>query len=129
MAKLNAPYRCVLFEKGDTVVYRHGELFEKTILTIEDTELKQVGIFMIQQLKFVGRPVDITALSNYYEPVGESAEKYKDGLKYYNETKAKVMQEKATKTGSKVHSGFGRRIKQDDTLTEDDLKFKIIKKK
>ena len=124
MAK-NQTYRCVLFEKGDKVIPKYSELFEKVVLEIEDTELKTVGIFTVQQLKFKGKPLDITDLSNYYEPAAESIEKYKDGLKYYNDTKVRITQQKDKSTG-KVLGGFRR--SKDDTLTEDDLKFKIIKR-
>jgi hypothetical protein len=126
MAK-KSDYKCTLYEKGDKVKSRFKNLFDTDIvLEIEDTELKYVGIFPTQFLKFKGKSRDITDLSNYYEPTLETIEKYKDGFKYFDEVKVKI-QEKAARTGVKVYSGFKRGT--DNTLTEDDLKFKIIKKK
>ena len=128
MAK-KSDYKCTLYFKGDKVKSRFKNLFDSDIvLEVEDTELKYVGIFATQFLKFVSRPRDITDLSNYFEPALETIEKYKDGLKYFEEQKVKTIGEKSMNTGAKVHSSFGRRVKQDNTLTEEDLKYKIIKR-
>ena len=124
-------YKCVLYEPGDKVKARYKNLFdEDIILEIEATEVKYVGIFPTQFLKFVGKKADITDLSNYFEPAGETIDKYKDGLVYFNEVKTKTSNStnKSDTPHKKVLSGF-KRVSKDDTLTEEDLKFKIIKKK
>jgi len=125
MAK-KSEYKCVLYEKGDKLVSKFNNLFdEKLILEVEDTELKYVGIYPTLFIKFVGKPKDISDLSNYYVPAGETIEKYKDGLKYFNEAKVKAKSEKSSKT----EITFTRRFNpKTDSLTAEDLKPRIMPK-
>jgi hypothetical protein len=119
-------YKLVLFDKGDKVRPKNKDLFDQQpVYEIEDTELKYVGVFPTLFLKFVGKPKNITDLSNYFEPAAETIEKYKDGLIYFNESKVNKKQESktGTKSSANVHGFTGRsRAKQDNTLTEEDLK-------
>lgn len=116
MAKGNS-YNCILYNIGDKVMEKHGST---EILEIEATDLRYVGIFPCLFLKFKDKPEDIGNFSNLYMPAGESIEKYKDGLKYFNEVKVLKQKEQSVK-GSRVLSGFTRRVKQDNTLTAEDL--------
>lgn len=103
MAK--STYQCVLYDKGDKVQSKFPTLFEKPILEIEETYFTYVGIYPTLILKFVGQPKNITDLSNYFEPAGDTIEKYKDGLVYFKETKAgtaKTTTAKGIKTRSEI---------------------------
>jgi len=113
-------YNCVLYEPGDKVVERYGsdEIFE-----IESTELKYIGIFPCLFLKFKGVSYDSTKFSNLFIPAAETIEKYKDGLKYFNEVTVTNKIEKRIKS-----SVTFKKPKQSNVLTEEDLKPKVITK-
>lgn len=83
-------YNCILYEIGDKVMEKHGST---KVLEIEAVNLKYIGIFPTQFLKFKDKPIDIGAFSNLYIPAAETIEKYKDGLKYYNEVKVDAYRE------------------------------------
>jgi len=120
-------YQCVLYEPGDKVRSRFLTLFgDDDIQEIESTEFKHVGIFPCLFLKFVGKANDISDLSNYYLPAAETVEKYKNGLVYYNEVKVKKQTKERVSSNSTVHSTFARQLKRDNTLTEEDLKPRVL---
>lgn len=120
-------YKCILYEKGDKVKSRFNNLFDsETVYEIEDTEFKYVGLFPTLFLKLVGKPRDITDLSNYYIPAEETIEKYKDGLKYFNETKVTSQKTRGTKTPNTSTFKPNFRRSKDNTLTEEDLKPRVM---
>jgi len=124
-------YHCILYDIGDKVKPKFGTLFpDDPALEIEDTELKYVGIFPTLFLKFKGKAKDITDLSNYFVPADETIEKYKDGLVYFQEEKVGIAKKQSsTKAGAKTHITFQRRFNPKvDTLTEEDLKPKVMPK-
>lgn len=124
MTKQNS-YNCVLYEVGDKVKERYGN---EEVLEIENTDLKYVGIFPTLFLKFVGKPLDVGHFSNLFIPAAETEEKYKDGLKYFEEVKVHP-----DKRGFRDHTRsyqsitFKRFNPKAYVLTEEDLKPKIIK--
>lgn len=124
-------YQCVLYEPGDKVVSKFKTLFgDADIMEVESTELKYVGIFPCQFLKFVGKGRDITDISQYFVPAKETVEKYKNGLNYFNDPKVTVKVERASKdkktTVGVIGSSFAKQLKRDNTLTEEDLKPRVI---
>lgn len=97
MAK--SEYKCVLYETGDKVQLKYPKPDDKIeIETIESTEFKYVGIFPTLFLKFVGKPHNISNLSNFYIPAEETIEKYKDGFNYFEEV---VIRKTGTKSSTK----------------------------
>ena len=116
-------YLCVLYEPGDKLVEKHGT---DEIKEVESAEIRYVGIFPTQFLKFRDKPANICDLSNYYRPVEETEEKYKDGFNYYVEGKVTKQKKANTTTGTtKANNHLAnalRRVKRDNTLTEEDLK-------
>lgn len=113
MAKQN--YNCILYDIGDKVCEKHG-IYPNEILEIEVTDLRYVGIFPTLFLKFKDKELDIGHFSNLYLPAEETIDKYKDGLKYFNEVKVNV------KSSTKSNITFTRKFKQDNALTAEDLK-------
>jgi hypothetical protein len=122
MAKQSTNYNCILYDPGDKVIMKHGS---NEILEIEATRMSTVGIFTIQLLKFKGKPDDVGCFSNLYIPTGETEEKYKDGVKRLEEVKVKSKQ---IEYGIRVHEKLARKIKEDNTLTAEDLKPTIVPK-
>lgn len=120
MAKKQSDYNCILYDPGDKVIDKHGNT---EVLEIEATRITTVGIFTIQLLKFKGKPDDVGCFSNLYIPIGETEEKYKDGVKRLEEVKVKSKQ---VDYGIRVHEKLARKLKKDNTLTSEDLKPKIM---
>jgi len=122
-------YNCILYEIGDKVKEKYGS---DEVLEIEFTDLRQVGIYPTLFLKFKGKELDPTNFSNLYIPAEETIEKYKDGLKYFNEVKVKSQTEKRgfrDHTRSHESITFTRRFNpKTDKLTEEDLRPKIAPK-
>jgi hypothetical protein len=116
MAKQTSNYNCILYEPGDKVREKHGE---DEVLEIEATRIGNVGLFTCQFLRFKDKEDDIGCFSNLYIPVGETIEKYKDGLKYLDEVKVRSKQ---VEKGIKIHKQIEKKIKQDNSLTPEDLK-------
>lgn len=122
-------YNCILYEIGDKVIEKYGESNE--VLEIENTELKYIGVYPCLFLKFKGKEFDNTKFSNLFEPAEETIEKYKDGLKYFEEVKVTVKTGSTKKTNSK--SAFTFRPKRAEKKEEIDLtdesifKTKVIK--
>jgi hypothetical protein len=112
-------YNCILYEPGDKVIEKHGS---DEILEIEATRMSTVGIFTIQLLKFKNKLDDVGCFSNLYIPTGETETKYKDGIKRLEEVRVK----KQIEHGTKIHKKLARKIKEDNTLTAEDLKPVII---
>lgn len=127
MAK--STYTCILYEQGDKVVDKHkgGETLE-----VESTDVRYVGIYPCQFLKFKDKDINIVDISNFYIPAEETIEKYKNGLNYFIETNVRVQakgtQGKASKATPRVHSAFAKQVRKkvDNTLTEEDLKPKVM---
>ena len=101
-------YNCILYEIGDKVMEKHGST---KVLEIEAVNLKYIGIFPTQFLKFKDKPIDIGAFSNLYIPAAETIEKYKDGLKYFAEVTVK-RQDTQTQKGNKVHSMLAKQLRK-----------------
>ena len=100
MAK--SEYKCVLYEAGDKVKLKHPRPEEEDkVEVIESTEFKYVGIFPTLFLKFVGKPHNISDLSNFYVPAEETSEKYKDDLNYFQEV---ILRKSGTKSSTKSTS-------------------------
>jgi hypothetical protein len=104
MAKKSS-YNCILYEIGDKVMAKYGTT---EVLEIEAVTLKYIGIFPTQFLKFKNKPIDIGAFSNLYVPAAETIEKYKDGLKYFNE----VTVTKQIQKGIKVHTLLAKQLRK-----------------
>ena len=122
-------YNCILYEVGDKVIERYGDTDE--VLEIELVDLKYVGVFPCQFLKFKGKAFDSTHFSNLFEPAEETIEKYKSGFNYFNELKP------ISKPGSsfkqkriKTEFTFKRREKKEDIDLTDESVFttKVIKR-
>ena len=125
MSKKEA-YNCILYEPGDKVKAKYGS---EEVLEVESTNIKYIGIFPTQFLKFKNKVEDIGDFSNLYIPAGETEEKYKDGLKYYEDVKVKTKpkNEKVIATGTKIHERLAKIAKsRDNTLTEEDLKPRYV---
>lgn len=100
MAK--SEYKCVLYEAGDKVELKYANSEnESKVQIVESTEFKYVGIFPTLFLKFVGKPHNISDLSNFYIPAEETIEKYKDGLNYFQEV---VIRKAGTKSSTKSNA-------------------------
>lgn len=113
MAKQSS-YNCILYEVGDKVKEKYGS---EEILEIEATDIRTVGIFPTQFLKFKGKPINIGAFSNLYVPAAETIEKYKDGLKRYNEIIVKKNNDKI-KFGNKVHSLLAKQLRKEKEVID-----------
>jgi len=115
-------YNCILYEVGDKVVEKYGS---DEVLEIEAADVRNVGIFPTQFLKFKGKPIDVGAFSNLYIPAAETVEKYKDGLKYFDEIKIKSFANKQFKKGAKVHSMLAKQLlkkeKEEIDLTDETI--------
>jgi hypothetical protein len=107
MAKKSS-YNCILYEIGDKVVEKYGS---NEVLEIEAVDLKHVGIFPTQFLKFKDKPINVGAFSNLYIPAAETIEKYKDGLKYFAEVTVK-RQDTQTQKGNRVHSILAKQLRK-----------------
>jgi hypothetical protein len=107
MAKKGS-YNCILYEIGDKVVEKYGS---NEVLEIEAVDLKHVGIFPTQFLKFKDKPINVGAFSNLYIPAAETIEKYKDGLKYFAEVTVK-RQDTQTQKGNRVHSMLAKQLRK-----------------
>jgi hypothetical protein len=107
MAKKSS-YNCILYEIGDKVVEKYGS---NEVLEIEAVDLKHVGIFPTQFLKFKDKPINVGAFSNLYIPAAETIEKYKDGLKYFAEVTVK-RQDTQTQKGNRVHSMLAKQLRK-----------------
>lgn len=107
MAKKSS-YNCILYEIGDKVVEKYGS---NEVLEIESVDLKHVGIFPTQFLKFKDKPINVGAFSNLYIPAAETIEKYKDGLKYFAEVTVK-RQDTQTQKGNRVHSMLAKQLRK-----------------
>lgn len=121
MAK--SDYSCILYEVGDKVVDKHDD---GEILTIEATDIRNVGIYPTQFLKFVGKPFSIIAISTLFIPAEgtETAEKYKDGLiRMGIAGTVKKKAKAAANVGAKAHERLAKALKRtkDNKLTPEDL--------
>lgn len=108
MAKKSS-YNCILYEIGDKVVEKYGS---NEVLEIEAVDLKHVGIFPTQFLKFKDKPINIGAFSNLYIPAAETIEKYKDGLKYFAEITVKKRTDELIQKGNRVHSMLAKQLRK-----------------
>lgn len=108
MAKKSS-YNCILYEIGDKVVEKYGS---NEVLEIEAVDLKHVGIFPTQFLKFKDKPINVGAFSNLYIPAAETIEKYKDGLKYFAEVTVKKRTDELIQKGNRVHSMLAKQLRK-----------------
>ena len=102
-------YNCILYEVGDKVMEKHGST---KVLEIEAINMRYVGIFPTQFLKFKNKPIDIGAFSNLYIPAAETIEKYKDGLKYFAEVTVKKRNDELIQKGNRVHSMLAKQLRR-----------------
>jgi len=130
--KNKVEYVCILYDVGDKVIEKYGNTQE--ILEIESTDLKYVGIFPCLFLKFKDKPFSPNHFSNLFIPAEETVEKYKDGLKYFIETKvtspnSKITTNKRSKTKDTFTFRPKREKKEDIDLTDENVfRTKIIKR-
>jgi hypothetical protein len=124
MAK-KSTYNCILYDIGDKVKEKHGS---DEVLEIENATVRYVGIYPCQFLKFKNKEDDPGNFSNLFIPAAETVEKYKDGLKYFEEVKVKTKQnDKSIKTGTKIHEQLAKVIRaKSNVLTEEDLKPRVV---
>ena len=113
MTKRQDTYNCILYEIGDKVREKYGG---DEILEIEAADIRYVGIFPTQFLKFKGKPINVGAFSNLYIPAAETIEKYKDGLKRYNEVI--VRNNNKIKNGNKIHSLLAKQLKKEKEIID-----------
>lgn len=129
MAKDKNTYNCILYEPGDKVQEKYGE---SEILEVESADIRYVGIFPCQFLKFKDKPFDSGQFSNLFIPAEETIEKYKAGLKYFQETTVKVNADKRPKKVTTIDTSerLARQLlkKGENILTEEDLKPRVIPK-
>ena len=124
MSKKEA-YNCILYEPGDKVKAKYGS---EEILEVESTNIKYIGIFPTQFLKFKNRVEDIGDFSNLYIPADETIEKYKDGLKYFEEVKIKKPVITKTAGAINISTKLAKQLfkANRNVLTEEDLKPRYV---
>ena len=124
MSKKEA-YNCILYEPGDKVKAKYGS---EEILEVESTNIKYIVIFPTQFLKFKNEPEDIGTFSNLYIPADETIEKYKDGLKYFEEVKIKKPVITKTAGAINISTKLAKQLfkANRNVLTEEDLKPRYV---
>lgn len=92
-----SPYICILYEVGDRVSSRYKEGEEEH--EVVKTEFKKLKSGVPYQLIWLDNEDSFPVVASHYLPIGDTIEKYKNGLPTYN-FKSDNIKVKATKNKS-----------------------------